>query len=476
MAKVAIDAIAGRIPVIIGCTSFTAAAAIELAQDAQTAGADGVLFTPPPYAHPGQDEILNHYRLIDSAVDLPMVAYNWPRGTGVEIEIDTAAAIADLEHVVALKCSTPNTDIVLDYIDRLASRVRIFAALISPRGLAVLNGLGGDGYIDGGGIGAPFAVPFFESFWSGDLDAARDYGRRWSDLTQAWVNPDFGGKFGSPAGQLKAAMRFLGQPGGEVRQPQLPVTDPDKLAALESVLKESGTVGVSTAWRPAQLSSSSAEASSGPALRTRWQRRVRRHAGDGRTDRRRSDRRERRTSGAGRLGGLAGARQRARRACDPARSWRLQHQGVVGQPEHRPVGNPLPGQLDAAEVRHRLSATHALSVHSLESRRSGPVSGLGADLQRTGMLFLRRLSGSGQRNRATPAAPCRTRARPMSSSAALSLSRWMGPTTPFPTESALCTHAARHAATVRLSPTRSPSRLRAGGATVLEGRPVTGCC
>ena len=142
--------------------------------------------------------------------------------------------------MVALKCSTPNTDIVLDYIDRLASRVRIFAALISPRGLAVLNGLGGDGYIDGGGIGAPFAVRFFESFWSGDLDAARDYGRRWSDLTQAWVNPDFGGKFGSPAGQLKAAMRFLGQPGGEVRQPQLPVTDPAKLAALESVLKESG--------------------------------------------------------------------------------------------------------------------------------------------------------------------------------------------------------------------------------------------
>ena len=240
VAKVAIDAIAGRIPVIIGCTSFTAAAVIELAQDAQTSGADGVLFTPPPYAHSGQDEILNHYRLIDSAVDLPMVAYNWPRGTGVEIEVDTAAAIADLEHVVALKCSTPNTDVVLDYIDRLASRVRIFAALISPRGLAVLNGLGGDGYIDGGGIGAPFAVPFFESFWSGDLDAARDYGRRWSDLTQAWVTPDFGGKFGSPAAQLKAAMRLLGQPGGEVRQPQLPLTDPAKLAALESVLKESG--------------------------------------------------------------------------------------------------------------------------------------------------------------------------------------------------------------------------------------------
>ncbi|WP_030599509.1 dihydrodipicolinate synthase family protein [Streptomyces fulvoviolaceus] len=240
VAKVAIEAVAGRIPVIIGCTSFTAAAAIDLAQDAQASGADGVMFTPPPYAHPTQEEILNHYRLIDAEVELPILAYNWPRGTGVEIEIDTAEAIADLEHVVALKCSTASTDVVLDYIDRLSSRVRIFAALISPRGLAVLNGLGGDGYIDGGGIGAPYAVPFFENFWAGDLDAAREYGRRWSELTRAWVEPDFGGRFASPASQLKAAMRILGHPGGEVRQPQLPLTDPAELAELESVLRSAG--------------------------------------------------------------------------------------------------------------------------------------------------------------------------------------------------------------------------------------------
>lgn len=81
---------------------------------------------------------------------------------------------------MALKCSTANTDVVLDYVDRLSSRVRIFAALISPRGLALLDGLGGDGYIDGGGIGATYAVPFFESVWAGDLDAAREYGRQWS--------------------------------------------------------------------------------------------------------------------------------------------------------------------------------------------------------------------------------------------------------------------------------------------------------
>lgn len=240
VARTAIDAVAGRIPVIVGSTSFTAASAVEIAQDAQAAGADGVLFTPPPYAHPTQEEILNHYSLINAELDGPIVAYNWPRGTAVEIEIDTAVAIADLENVVALKCSTPDTDLVLDYIERLSSKVRIFAALISPRGLAVLSGLGGDGYIDGGGIGAPYAVPFFENLWAGDLDKARDFGRRWTELTRSWIEPDFGGRFAAPSAQLKAAMKMLGQPGGEVRQPLLPLTDPAKLGELEVVLKSAG--------------------------------------------------------------------------------------------------------------------------------------------------------------------------------------------------------------------------------------------
>lgn len=243
VAKAAIEAVAGRIPVIVGCTAFTAASAVELAQHAQSAGADGVLFTPPPYAHPTQDEILHHYTLINGELDLPIVAYNWPRGTAVEIELDTAAAIADLQNVVAMKCSTHDTDLVLDYIDHLAPQVRIFAALISPRGLAILEGLGGDGYIDGGGIGAPYAVPFFEHFWAGDVDAAREFGRRWSNLTRNWIEPDFGGRFAAPSAQLKAAMKMLGQPGGEVRQPLLPLTDPAKLAELEGALKSAGLLG-----------------------------------------------------------------------------------------------------------------------------------------------------------------------------------------------------------------------------------------
>jgi 1-pyrroline-4-hydroxy-2-carboxylate deaminase len=247
VAEVAVDAIAGRIPVIIGCTSFTARDVISLGAHAASIGASGILTTPPPYAHPTQDEIVDFYTTIDAAVELPIVAYNWPRGTAVELSLEAATRIAGLEHVVAIKNSTSDWILVLDYIEALADQVRIFASLISPRGLAVLRELGGDGYIDGGGVGAPFAVPFFEALWDGRLDQAREYAVRYAKLTSALIAPDFSGRFGSPSSQLKAAMAMLGQPGGTVRPPLVPTTDPARLAGIELALSEAGLLATSAA-------------------------------------------------------------------------------------------------------------------------------------------------------------------------------------------------------------------------------------
>jgi 4-hydroxy-tetrahydrodipicolinate synthase len=239
-AEAAVAAVAGRIPVVIGCTGFTAAAVVDLARHAQQAGADGVLTTPPPYAHPTQREVVRFYAEIDAGIELPLIAYNWPRGTAVEIALETAREIAALEHVVAIKNSTGDWPLVVDYIEALAGEVRIFASLINRRGLAVLRELGGDGYIDGGALGAPFAVPFFQALWSGDLEAARENASRYWALTSGLVTADFSGRYGSPSAQLKAAMAMLGQPGGEVRAPLQPVTDSEPLAGLEALLRRTG--------------------------------------------------------------------------------------------------------------------------------------------------------------------------------------------------------------------------------------------
>lgn len=239
-AQVAVDQAAGRIPIVVGCTSFTAEQVVRFAEEAAEAGADGVLATPPPYAHPTQAEVLQYYTDIDKHVQLPMIAYNWPRGTAIEIEVDTARRIADLEHVAAIKNSTTNWVLVVDYIEALAGQVRIFSSLINRRGIAVMRELGGDGYIDGGGIGAPFAVPFFDALWNDRLDEARENADKWWALTTAFIRGDFGGHFGSPNSQLKAAMSFLGQPGGQVRPPLQPVTDPEKLDQIAGELRKAG--------------------------------------------------------------------------------------------------------------------------------------------------------------------------------------------------------------------------------------------
>lgn len=240
VARAACAAIDGRIPVIVGCTAMTASRVTEFAKAAADAGASGILTTPPPYVHPTQDEILAFYEAVDRGVDLPLVAYNWPRGTAVEIELQTLKCIADLDHVVAIKNSTGNWSAVVDCIEALSDRVVIFASLISRRGLAVMREIGGDGYIDGGGIGAPFAVPFFKAVKAGDWENARDYADKWSRLTSGFVNSGFGGHYGSPSAQLKAAMAMLGQPGGFVRPPLLPINDTASLNSLNSVLRESG--------------------------------------------------------------------------------------------------------------------------------------------------------------------------------------------------------------------------------------------
>jgi dihydrodipicolinate synthase/N-acetylneuraminate lyase len=158
----------------------------------------------------------------------------------VDIPVQTAARIADLEHVVGIKNSTADWSNVLDYMEQLSGQVRLFASVINRRGLAALRELGADGYIDGGGIGAPYAVPFFEAVWAEDWTAARTYADHYWKLTAGWVTADFGGRYGEPQSQVKAAMALLGQPGGTVRPPLLPQEDPERLAELADFLSSCG--------------------------------------------------------------------------------------------------------------------------------------------------------------------------------------------------------------------------------------------
>lgn len=251
LAEAAVAAVGGRIPVVVGVTAYTAGEAARLAEVAAAAGADGVLATPPPYAHPTEEEILSYYGALAAASDLPVMVYNWPRGVGVDMSVDLLERLGDLAGIVAVKESTGDELKAMATTERLVGRVRVFNRFVYRRGLAVLREIGGDGSIDGGGLGAPFAVPFYEAVWRGDWTAARAAADAYSTLSSGLVTASYAGRFGSPTAQLKAAMRILGQPGGWVREPLLEICDTERLGALAEVLTRSGLVDALAAGAPA---------------------------------------------------------------------------------------------------------------------------------------------------------------------------------------------------------------------------------
>lgn len=240
VAEIAVQEVAGQVPVVIGCTSFTPAQTSELAAHAKDIGAAGAACTPPPYAHPTDAEVVAFFQTVTGAVEIPWMVYNWPRGTAVDLEVSTCIRLAELDQVVALKDSTADELKSAQTCEAVAGSIRFFGRFIHRRGMALARELGGDGNIDGGGLGAAFAAPYFEALWQDDLETARKLGAAYTGLMSRLITTDYSGQFASPTAQIKASMNLLGQPGGRVRPPLANVDDAATLEALGAALQAGG--------------------------------------------------------------------------------------------------------------------------------------------------------------------------------------------------------------------------------------------
>lgn len=241
VAETAVAAAAGRMRVLIGCTSNTAANVEVLASHALGAGADGVLASPPPYIKLFPNEVVAWYEDISDRLKAPLVVYNWPHGTGIDIDSDLADRLADIDSVVAIKDSTPDADQFFETSRRVRDRVRVFGPYMSARGVEVLRTEGGDGFVGGGSLNGRPDPEFWENYWKGDFAPMEEYAERADRLfPKLWLPGGWAGHFGSYQAQLKALMHMLGQPAGHVRRPRLPVTDEADLATMRAVLVEEG--------------------------------------------------------------------------------------------------------------------------------------------------------------------------------------------------------------------------------------------
>jgi len=243
IAAFATRVVGSRIPLVIGCTTFSVANTLRLINSAAESGADGAMVTIPPYIHPTNAEILSFFKQIDENTKLPLMVYNWPRGVTIDLDIDILLEIAQLQNVTCIKDSSPDENKTIELLTRLiqqGSDISFFGRFIHASGMENLVNLGGDGNIDGGGLGAKFAVPYFEAIWDGRITEAKEHSKAYEKLSTSLIYSDYSGRFGSPISQLKAAMRMTGVSAGFVRPPYEDVYDEQNLLGIRNALIASG--------------------------------------------------------------------------------------------------------------------------------------------------------------------------------------------------------------------------------------------
>src|SRR5918998_6015842 len=106
----------GRVPVLAGAGGYDTREVIEFARDLEKIGVDGLLSVTPYYNKPTQEGLYQHYKAIAESVPLPIMLYNVPGRTGVNLAVDTIARLADIPNIVAVKEASGNVVQMIDIV------------------------------------------------------------------------------------------------------------------------------------------------------------------------------------------------------------------------------------------------------------------------------------------------------------------------------------------------------------------------
>jgi 4-hydroxy-tetrahydrodipicolinate synthase len=208
--------VAGRkVPVIAGTGSNSTAEAIDLTRHAKQAGADAALVVTPYYNKPTQDGLYRHFKAINDAVDLPIIIYNIPPRSVVDMSVATMARLAELPNIVGVKDAT--ADLARPVRTRLAIGPE-FCQLSGEDATALpYLAQGGHGCISVTANVAPrLCSEMHEAWQKGDLATAMRLNDRLMPLHDALFTET------SP-GPVKYAASLLGRSGAETRLPLAPV-------------------------------------------------------------------------------------------------------------------------------------------------------------------------------------------------------------------------------------------------------------
>jgi 4-hydroxy-tetrahydrodipicolinate synthase len=231
--EIALEEATGKVPVLAGCGGNDTRTVVELARDLEGLGADGLLVVTPYYNKPTPEGLYQHYLEVSRATRLPIVVYNVPGRTGVNVDAATLARLAEIDTVTGVKEASGN----------IAQMAAIFQSV--PESFAVLSGddavtlpliaLGGLGVISVVSNEVPYAMARLTSLClEGDFPGAREIQARLHALMEInFVE--------SNPGPVKAALALM-----NLLEPvwRLPAVAPkaDNLKKIEKVLLDLGLI------------------------------------------------------------------------------------------------------------------------------------------------------------------------------------------------------------------------------------------
>ncbi len=227
--EICVESAAGRVPVVAGAGSNSTSEAVEFTRHAKAVGADAVLSVTPYYNKPTQEGLYRHFATIAEAVDIPMILYNIPGRSTVEISVETMARLSEITNIAGVKDATAN--LLRASRDRGALPTE-FIRLSGEDGTALaFNAHGGRGCISVTSNVAPRACAEFQTACqSGDFASALEIQDRLMPLHDALFVES------SPA-PTKYAASLLGLCTEDVRLPIVPPSENARAIIRQAMTK-----------------------------------------------------------------------------------------------------------------------------------------------------------------------------------------------------------------------------------------------
>ena len=233
--EILVDEVDGRVETIAGTGSNATLEAFSLTKFAYDAGVDAALLITPYYNKPQQHALVEHYKFIAENVDIPVIAYNVPSRTGINMDVETIVEIAKIEGIDAIKEASGSVDKVSDLYKALSHEnlEDDFSILSGEDSLTLpLMAVGATGVISASAnIDTRRMVLMVDSILNDDYTRAMELHYEMLELIRALF-------IESNPVPVKTAMNLMGLPAGPLRQPLVEMKE-DNLEILKNALNDS---------------------------------------------------------------------------------------------------------------------------------------------------------------------------------------------------------------------------------------------